>query len=404
MLDKSPDFQKFHPTQVMETGYDIIFFWVARMILMTTYATGEIPFEKVYLHGMIRARDGQKMSKSKPETMIDPLDIIPVYGADALRMSMIVGQSPGNDQKLFEEKIGGYRNFVNKLWNASRFVLMQCETAGVTPAEVESGKWKVESLSLADRALLSSLQDLITDVTDGLTNYRLSETGERLYSFTWDYFCDWYLELSKGDANPAVLIHTLRTLITLLHPYCPFVTEELWDSIKPTDAGMLIAQEWPVVDKSLKSQSAQDDLQILIDVISGIRSLRADQGIEPGAKVSITLITQSHGELLEIQHAHIKSIARVDSLTIDTNPDAVKPDNAASSFLKDIEIHMPLDGLIDTDKEIEKLTSEKAKLEGFIKGVNAKLGNEKFVENAQPEVVALEREKLTTAEGKLEKV
>ncbi|MBT5468719.1 valine--tRNA ligase, partial [Candidatus Peregrinibacteria bacterium] len=401
MLDQSPDYKKFHPTQVMETGYDIIFFWVARMILMTTYATGEIPFEKVYLHGMIRSRDGQKMSKSKPETMIDPLDIIPTYGADALRMSMIVGQSPGNDQKLFEEKIGGYRNFINKLWNASRFVLMQCEEAKF---DVHSKADLSGDLSLADKALLSALQDLVTDVSDGLTDYRLSETGEKLYSFTWDYFCDWYLELSKGEANPAVLIHTLRTLLTLLHPYCPFVTEELWDSVKPTDAGMLIAHEWPVVNERLKDQTAQDDLQTVIDVISGIRSLRSDQGIEPGAKISITLLTEKHGMLLESQESHIKSIARVESLTIDTNPGAAKPDNAASSFLKDVEIHMPLDGLIDKDKEIEKLGKEKAKLEGFIKGVNAKLGNEKFVENAQAEVVALEREKLSTAEGKLAKV
>ncbi|PIR54007.1 valine--tRNA ligase [Candidatus Peregrinibacteria bacterium CG10_big_fil_rev_8_21_14_0_10_42_8] len=401
ILEKSPDFQKFHPTQVMETGYDIIFFWVARMILMTTYATGEIPFEKVYLHGMVRARDGQKMSKSKPETMIDPLDIIPTYGADALRMSMIVGQSPGNDQKLFEEKIAGYRNFINKLWNASRFVLMQCEDAKFDPHSAINVN---EELSLADKALLSALQYLIIDVTDGLTEYRLSDTGERLYSFTWDFFCDWYLELSKGEANPAVLIHVLRTLVTLLHPYCPFVTEELWDSIKPTDAGMLIKQSWPEVDASLNDQDAQDDLQILIDVISSIRSLRSDQGIEPATKVDIILVTKSHGELLEVQHAHIKSIARVESLTINTNPDLVKPENAASVFLKDVEIHMPLDGLIDKEKEIEKLTGEKAKLEGFLKGINAKLGNEKFVENAAEEVVALEREKLTTAKEKLQKV
>jgi valyl-tRNA synthetase len=401
MLDQSPDYQKFHPTQVMETGYDIIFFWVARMILMTTYATGEIPFEKVYLHGMIRSRDGQKMSKSKPETMIDPLDIIPTYGADALRMSMIVGQSPGNDQKLFEEKIGGYRNFINKLWNASRFVLMQCEEAKF---DVHSKADLSGDLSLADKALLSALQDLVTDVSDGLTDYRLSETGEKLYSFTWDYFCDWYLELSKGEANPAVLIHTLRTLLTLLHPYCPFVTEELWDSVKPTDAGMLIAHEWPVVNERLKDQTAQDDLQTVIDVISGIRSLRSDQGIEPGAKISITLLTEKHGMLLESQESHIKSIARVESLTIDTNPGAAKPENAASSFLKDIEVHMPLDGLIDTDKETLKLSKEKQKLEGFIKGVNAKLENVKFVENAQEEVVALEREKLESSVAKLQKV
>jgi valyl-tRNA synthetase len=216
MLARSPDFQKFHPTSVMETGYDIIFFWVARMILMTTYATGQIPFKTVYLHGLIRARDGRKMSKSHPETMIDPLDMIAKYGADALRLSMIVGQSPGNDSRLYEEKIAGYRNFINKLWNASRFVLMQCEEAEECRSEDNgqcfNGQWT--NLSLADRAILHATEVLIEDVTKGMEEYRLSETGERLYSFTWDYFCDWYLELSKGTANVAVLVHVLRRLLS----------------------------------------------------------------------------------------------------------------------------------------------------------------------------------------------
>ncbi|MDA0375873.1 MAG: valine--tRNA ligase [bacterium] len=406
MIDGSPDIQKFHPTQVMETGYDIIFFWVARMILMTTYSIGQVPFDTVYLHGMIRARDGKKMSKSNPEGTIDPLDIIEKYGTDALRMSMIVGQSPGNDQKLYEEKIAGYRNFINKLWNASRFVLMQCEEAGVDPHVVGGRELELGSkdLSLADKALLSSLQDLITDVTDGMANYRLSETGERLYSFTWDYFCDWYLELSKGEANPTVLIHTLRTLVTLLHPYCPFVTEELWDAIKHKDAGMLINEQWPMTNDQIRDQVTQDQLQVVIDVISAIRSLRSGQGIEPGKKVTVTLLTRSQGMLLEAQNEHIKRLAKVESLTIDTNPDATKPENAASAVLKDVEIFLSLDGLIDKDKELAKLGVEKQKLEGFIKGITAKLDNKSFVENAKEEVVALEREKLESAEGKLVKV
>jgi len=404
ILDKSPDYQRYHPTQILETGYDIIFFWVARMILMTTYSTGQVPFETVYLHGMVRTRDGKKMSKSHPETMIDPLDIIEKYGTDALRMSMIVGQSPGNDQKLYEEKIAGYRNFVNKLWNASRFVLMQCESAGVTPAEVESGKWKVENLSLADKALLSSLQDLITDVSEGLEKYRLSEVGERLYSFTWDYFCDWYLELSKGEVNPDVLVSALRTIVTLLHPYCPFVTEELWESIKPEGAEMLISEPWPESDTSLKDQSAQEELQSVIDVISAIRSLRADQGIETNKKIIVTLLTQTKGELFEAQNEHIKSLAKIESLTIATHPDAPKPENAAASVLNNVEVYMSLEGLIDQEKEVVKLSAEKEKLEGFIKGINAKLDNKKFVENAKKEVVILEKEKLESAESKLQKV
>src|SRR3990167_9119652 len=230
----------------METGYDILFFWVARMILMTMYATGQIPFETVYLHGLIRTRDGRKMSKSDPSTMIDPLDIIPKYGADALRLSMIVGQSPGADSRLYEEKIGGYRNFINKLWNASRFVLMQCEQAGVDPQTITKLP-EMSELALADRAMLSRLQQIVEKVTKDLAEYRLSEVGETLYSFVWDDFCDWYLELSKGNANVAVLVHTLRKILQMLHPYCPFVTEELWSHVKKSEDGMLIVQSWPEV-------------------------------------------------------------------------------------------------------------------------------------------------------------
>ncbi|PIQ76776.1 valine--tRNA ligase [Candidatus Peregrinibacteria bacterium CG10_big_fil_rev_8_21_14_0_10_49_24] len=401
IIEKSPDIQKFHPTQVMETGYDILFFWVARMILMTTYATGEIPFKTVYLHGMIRARDGQKMSKSKPETMIDPLDIIPQYGADALRMAMIVGQSPGNDQKLYEEKIAGYRNFINKLWNASRFVLMQCEDAGVDPHSIAGSKQQAaSSLSLADRALLSALQDLITDVTNGLADYRLSEVGERLYSFTWDYFCDWYLELSKGEANTNVLLYGLRTIVALLHPYCPFVTEELWGHIKPEGADMLLQQAWPVADASLKNHSDKE-LQIVIDVITAIRSLRSDQEIEPAKKITV-IIHSEHADLLSAQQEHIIRMARLETLTVSSATQ--KHENVASVFLSNAEVHLSLEGLIDVEKEVARLSKEKEKLEGFIRGIAAKLDNEKFVQNAKEEVVEKEREKLAVSQQKLIKV
>ncbi|MCF7844602.1 MAG: valine--tRNA ligase [Kiritimatiellales bacterium] len=403
LLDKSPDFQKFHPTSVMETGYDILFFWVARMILMTTYATGQIPFETVYLHGLIRTRDGAKMSKSDPSSCIDPLEIIPKYGADALRLSMIVGQSPGNDSRLFEEKIAGYRNFVNKLWNASRFVLMTCENEGVDPHEVESLKVeKSKSLSLADRALLSALQDVIEDVTKGLEEYRLSEVGERLYSFIWDYFCDWYLELSKGQANCDVLVHVLRTIVKLLHPYCPFVTEELWAQISSDDSGILMKQLWPEVDKKLKDQKSQDELQIVIDVITAIRSIRADNGLDQGAKLEVIIHTKDHVDLLESQRDHIMRMGRLSDLKIDAV--SVQHENAASMFLKGIEVHVPLEGAIDVDKEKAKLAKEKESLEKFLKGINSKLGNERFISSAPEDVVKLERDKLKSVKEKLEKV
>ena len=402
LLEKSPDYRKFHPTTVMETGYDILFFWVARMILMTTYATGQIPFKKVYLHGLIRTRDGAKMSKSHPETCIDPLEIIPKYGADALRLSMIVGQSPGNDSRLFEEKIAGYRNFVNKLWNASRFVLMQCEAAGCDPAELKMDNGKLKMGSLADRALLSALQDLITDVTEGLDAYRLSEVGERLYSFVWDYFCDWYLELSKGEANPQVLIHALRTILQLLHPYCPFVTEELWKSVAPKGAPLLIKGVWPQADDALKDSKSFGQLQVAIDVITAIRSIRAEQSVDQSRKIEAIIHSKEHAELLESQRGHIERMGRLEKLTIDAKP--AKHKNAASVFLKGVEVHIPLEGMIDLDAEKQKLTKEQASLNGFLSGIEQKLSNEQFVAHAPEEVITKERQKLADAQEKLRKV
>lgn len=403
ILKCSSDFNSFHPTSVMETGYDILFFWVARMILMTTYAMGQIPFETVYLHGLIRTRDGRKMSKSDPETMIDPLDMIAKYGADALRLSMIVGQSPGNDSRLYEEKIAGYRNFINKIWNASRFVLMQCEQAGVDPKKMENGKWKIDNLSIADQALLCGIDRLIVDVTKGLEEYRLSDTGDRLYSFVWDFYCDWYLELSKGEANCAVLVHGLRTILQLLHPYCPYVTEELWAQVAAEGSPSLIIAPWPKADKTPKEfVQASDQLQVVIDVISSIRSLRAEQNMEAGMKVTVMIHSKKHAKLLESQRSHIERMSHVGTLVIDAK--SAKHEKVASAFLKDCELHMSLEGLFDAGKLKASLEKEQAELSRYIAGLKGKLGNKNFVDRAPKEVVAAEKAKLAEAEAKLKKV
>ena len=401
ILAKSPDFQKFHPTSVMETGYDILFFWVARMILMTTYATGQIPFKTVYLHGLIRTRDGKKMSKSDPSTMIDPLGVIANYGADALRLSMIVGQSPGADSRLYEEKIAGYRNFINKLWNASRFVLMQCEAAGVDPHAIENGEWRMENFSLADKALLYELLSVRSDVINGIEQYRLSETGERLYSFVWDFFCDWYLELSKGEANIPFLVNTLREILQLLHPYCPFVTEELWGHVKAKDASALISTRLPI--PLAKGDGAErDSFQQIINVITSIRKLRTDQNVEPGKEISVTIVSKKHSALLESQESHIRRMGKIASLSIIT--DAQKMENVATVFLTDIEVHMSLEGLVDVEKEKASLLKEKENLEKFIAGIERKLGNAQFVERAPAALIEEQRAKLSEAKEKVEKI
>ncbi len=410
LLLGSPDFMKFHPTDVMETGYDILFFWVARMILMTTYVTGsipeleygQVPFDTVYLHGLIRTRDGRKMSKSDPDTMIDPLDMIKKYGADALRLSMIVGQSPGNDSRLYEEKIAGYRNFVNKLWNASRFVLMQCEEKGIDPQTIEKLP-TLSSLSLADRAVLHASELLIAEVTSGLETYKLSEVGERIYAFVWEYFCDWYLELSKGSANVAVLIHVLRRILKLLHPYCPFVTEELWAQVKAKKAGMLILEEWPTVKAERKDQESFDALQIVINVITAIRKLRNDQNVEAKKEVDVILVSKKYCTLLESQESHIRRLGKIKSLMIGTDPDP-KLKDVVSAFLDGVEVHLSLAGLVDLGKERENLEKEKTQLEKFLKGIQSKLDNIEFVKNAPPNVIELEREKEKSTAEKLRKI
>ncbi len=402
ILKRSPDFQTFHPTTVMETAYDILFFWVARMILMTTYAIGDIPFKAVYLSGLIRTRDGRKMSKSDPETAIDPLEIVAEYGADALRLSMIVGQSAGNDTRLYKEKIAGYRNFINKLWNASRFVLLQCEQAGIDPNEMDSGQWTVDNLSLADRAILHASEELTEVVTKGLQAYALSETGERIYSFVWDYYCDWYLELSKGTANCAVLVHVLRRILKLLHPYCPFVTEELWAQVKPKAAKALISESWPKVKKERKDQSAFDDLQRVIDVITSIRKLRTDQNVEPGTEITVTLVSRKHCALLEAEQASIKRMCKIKSLTIDTDPK--KQTNVASVFLTEIEVHLSLEGLVDEGKLKASLQKEQLQLSAFASALEGKLGNTQFVAKAPPALVIEQKARLAETKEKMKKI
>ncbi len=402
LLKRSPDFQKFHPTTLMETGYDLIFFWVARMILMTTYATGQIPFKTVYLHGLIRTKDGRKMSKSDPETMIDPLDIIPKYGADALRLSMMIGQSPGADSRLSEEKIAGYRNFVNKLWNASRFVLMQCEQAGMNPRDLSFDASVIGTCSLADRAILSSLQTLINDISRSLEASRLSEAGDRLYGYVWDSYCDWYLELSKGEANVSVLVHMQRTLLQLLHPFCPFVTEELWSHFAPDDASLLIRETWPVANESLKDPGAEKQLQLLIDVITTIRKLRNESGIEPSKEVEVLLIAGDHAELLRMQALHICRMAKVRQLDFISKLPPQK--EVTSAFLADAEVHLSLEGLIDKEKEVAAAKQELQKLQQFASSIESKLSNESFVSRAPAAVVDGEKAKLEEAKAKMAKL
>lgn len=393
-IDGHDDFKTFHPTSVLETGYDILFFWVARMILMTTYMTGQIPFEKVYLHGLIRTREGKKMSKSDPSTTIDPLDIIPDYGADALRLSLFVGSTPGNDMRLYKEKIAGYRNFVNKLWNVARYILMSVESTD------QSGV--PEPKTLADKWILSRLQSVIESTTTHIQESRFSQAAEDLYAFTWNELADWYVEISKiQDDSDEMLMYLLKTLLKLWHPFTPFVTEELWKHVRREDEQeMLMTESWPEVQEALKDENAEKAFELIRESISTIRNLRSEYQVEPAKKISAELVSEQFATVLDENEAVIKHLARLESLTVSNTGEA--PENSVSKFLDGMAIHVPLAGMVDPAKEKARLEKEVKKLEGYIKGLEGKLGNKQFVDNAPSDIVEAEKEKLESSKQSLE--
>lgn len=388
------DFAYFHPTSILETGYDIIFFWVARMIIMTTYATKQVPFKAVYLHGLVRDKLGRKMSKSLGNG-IDPLDMIKKYGADAVRLSLITGSTPGNDIRLYEEKIAGYRNFVNKIWNSGRFALMN-----LSETEIDLTLSPTNVSGIADKWILTRLNEVISDVTGSLDNHRISDAVVKIYDFLWSDFCDWYLEISKGDhKNPAVLVYVLKNVLRLLHPFVPFVTESLWSYLH---AGkMLIEGEWPKVDQTFNFPNEANDMIMVIDVISSIRRLRADSKVEAAKKISAVIFSEA-ANILEKKRSVIERLARVNSLEISEN--GKKPVRSVSTVSGNAEIHLPLEDLINLESEKTRLQKEIANISGFINGLKTKLDNQKFIKNAPRDIISNERKKLAQAEQTLIKL
>ncbi|MDA1060567.1 MAG: valine--tRNA ligase [bacterium] len=402
--EKTKELEYFHPTNVLETGYDILFFWVARMILASTYALRKdglneestIPFKTVYLHGLIRDRHGKKMSKSNPETCIDPLDMIKKYGADALRLSLVIGSSPGNDMRLYEEKIAGYRNFINKIWNATRFGLMNIEKDDLKK-EFEGGMIK----TFADKWILTKLQNLIKEVDKDLEKQRLSDAGTKIYEFLWGQCCDWYLETSKGDdKNPAVLIFVLKSTLKLLHPFVPFVTEKLWEYLEKD--GDLIAEDWPIYDKNLVFKEDSKTMELIHEVISKIRSIRAELKVEASKKIHATIYGGKYAPHLEEKRDTIMRMARLESLDISKKGEKVPQSKVA--FVQKIEIYLPLKDMIDTQKERKRLEGEFSNIESFIKGLESKLANKGFIKNAPSNVFDSEKQKLKKAQETLKSI
>jgi valyl-tRNA synthetase len=388
--ENAKDLKTFHPTSVLETGYDILFFWVARMVLMSEYLLGEIPFRKVYLHGLVRDEQGRKMSKSLGN-IIDPLDIIPEYGADALRLSLVIGSTPGNDIKLGKEKIVSFRNFTNKLWNIGRYVLTQSEIPeGPTGAK-----------SAADAWILGRLNAVTQEVTRHLDQYNFSLAGETLRDFTWNEFADWYVEIHKVEKNDGVLRFVFETLLKLWHPFMPFVTEALFQLIRPDEDGLLMVAEWPKPETMPSVSEPNGNFENVIAIVTGIRNLRSIYRIDPARKVAVTAVTD-RTEFIESQQAIIRRLARVETLHVSAEDRA--PQHSAYVLAGAVKVYVHLEGLLDTEKEKERLTKEKDEAERYVARIEAQLENRDFVEKAPEAVIAGCREELTKAKTKAEEI
>ena len=396
--EKTEDFKYFHPTSVLETGYDILFFWIARMILMTTYATGEIPFKNVYLHGLVRDKNGEKMSKSKPETCIDPLDMIEKYGTDAVRLSLVIGGTPGNDIRLYEEKIAGYRNFINKIWNSSRFVLMKLQEQEQADLTQEFKPEMVKSL--ADKWIISGLNTLTKEVTKDVENHRFSDAGTKIYDFFWSQFCDWYLEISKGEhLSPAVLKFVLENTLKLLHPFTPFVTEAIWAELG--EKSLLMGESYPKYSKSLSFEKEEKLMNKVLDIVSSIRKTRAEHKVEPIKKIS-AVIYSSFAKDIESQREPIMRLARLDELKISNKGKKIPA--SVAILLPHTEIYLPLAEMVNVEEEQARTKKEMEKLEGYIENLENKLSNKGFLNNAPQELVDAEKIKLEEAKNNLEKL
>lgn len=386
------DLKNFHPTSVLETAPDILFFWVARMILMTTYVLDEIPFRDVYLHGLVRDEKGRKMSKSLGNA-INPVDVADKYGTDAVRLSLLIGNSPGNDVKLSEEKIAGFRNFANKLWNISRFIL-----TSVKKSEPVAKAPKPKAL--ADKWILSRFARVKEHVESLIEDYQFSQAGEELRDFTWNELADWYLEISKVEKDKdEILMFILERVLVMWHPFMPFVTEHIWSHIGDD---LLMVHNWPEDQKKLIDQKSEKEFSNIKDLVVKIRNLRSVYNISPAQKVDVLISAGTKTDLLKKHADVIKTLARVRDLTIESK--VKKPEQTLTAVVGKITAYIPTEGVIDLEKELARLKDEAKDLEKYTKGIKTKLDNVAFVSKAPKEIIDAEKGRLIEAKEKLEKL
>jgi valyl-tRNA synthetase len=404
--------QTFYPTSVLETGYDILFFWVARMMMMGCYLTGQEPFHTIYLHGLVRDEHGRKMSKSHGN-VIDPLSVVEQHGADALRYTLATSGTPGQDLNLNPQRIEAARNFSNKLWNMTRFVVGSL--VDDAPFAVQDAD--LPAMSRPDQWILSRYTHLVKDVTRLLEGYNLGEAGRQIYDFLWSEFADWYIEIAKvqmeGDEaarrrTSAVLSTVLEGSLRLLHPYMPYVTEAAWQALmrdRQPERESLMIMPYPTANEAWLNEEAERAFERLQEGITGIRNLRSEYKVEAGRWIEATIVTGGSAPLLVHQAPLISRLARVDpeKLTIvDSLPE--KPQHAATLVLGSVEVFSPLAGLVDLEAERARLTKELEETEALVARRQTKLANESFVSKAPEEVVQRERDGLEWAQATVERL
>ena len=379
------DFQKFYPNDILETGHDILFFWVARMIMFGRYTTGKYPYHTVYLHGLVCDEHGKKMSKSKGNG-IDPLEVIEDFGADAVRLSLVIGSSPGNPIPLGKAKISGYRNFVNKLWNAGRFVKIQQELSGM-PLQAQS---EVSPKNLADQWIASRFSQVAQKVENHLNEYQISQAGDDIYHFVWDEFCDWYLEAQKAESNPAFLIWIYLEILTLVHPLCPFVTESIYKQFCG-DSKSLMNRTYPKVN--FQNAEAEKIFNTIQQIVTAIRKIRSDQKLNPKEKIKTIIVTKDQKESIETGRKLIKILANLSECHIEK--ETTKPDHAIVTLIDQIEIFVEVP--FHEANEKKRLKKEIETLQKNISSLEGRLSNKGYLEKAPESLVKQTQQELEKA-------
>ncbi len=404
--EKTPELEYFYPTDVLVTGYDIIFFWVVRMMFSGLEHMGEVPFKNVLIHGLVRDSQGRKMSKSLGNG-IDPLEVIDKYGADALRLTLVTGNAPGNDMRFYWERVEASRNFANKVWNASRFIMMNLDKA-------EDKKVSLDELTPADKWILSKLNTLAEDVTENMENFDLGVAVGKIYDFIWEEFCDWYIEMVKprlyndADTTKAAALYTLKTVLIeslkLLHPYMPFITEEIFCNLQDDEESIMIS-EWPVYKEEYNFPVEENAIETIKEAVRGIRNMRTSMNVAPSRKAKVYVVSQDAAlrEIFENGKVFFASLGYASEVIIQDGKEGIDSD-AVSVVIPNGTIYMPFAELVDIAKEIERLEAEEKRLTGELARVNGMLSNERFVSKAPAAKIQEEKDKLEKYTQMMEQV